>query len=200
MDMFSQDKELFLASFVNAHRYHQKNHSEFIATFLVYSIAAQQQGFPAYWHKIVQHCSTFGCFVPPLHTLHHNLPMGIWYPEVPSWVCQDAECTFASLLSTALLYKKTGLSSHHELGPLLLMTTDNGYWLLYHLAEHFDHPKLLEVPPELCEPQQTDDMSLDEHVAAWSLYVHEKALHRTVLSDWYFVLHLAQTMHAFAPS
>lgn len=193
------DRELFLANLSNR-GFDTKNQKYFQLKFPVLDPAAIAN-FPYWWNRVVQHTQNYGGFIPPLHTLRPNCPLGIWFTFLPPHIQAEIQTTFADLLVICIQGKTSGLSSSHALIERLIRESTNGYWLLYELAIHAgSHPLLDDSPSLPPEPRQRSDMPLSDYVSAWRRYIHYAVLSGKFLSDRFFYYQFLRHLDPFPRS
>lgn len=179
------DKDLFLANMSNR-GFDTKNQKHFQQNFPSFT-ADSLLDFPAWWNRVVQHTQNYGGFIPPLHTLRHNCPLGLWFDLLPLHIQAEVQTTFADLLASCLKSKSSGLTGSHAFLARLIRDNSNGYWILYALAHHAGaHPLLHQFPDLPHEPHQKSDMCLSDYTSAWVRYLHYSTLSGQFLSDRYF--------------
>jgi Zinc knuckle len=185
-----QDKALFLSAFV---RHFDVTSVKYVLPGLpTYSPA---EPFLTWYSKCGRYLMSYGIYVPPAHTLHANLPLGIWFSDLPYWLQQDVQNTLAGLLITFLKSKYSGLSSDPKLS-LLVQHHEDGYLALYDLHVYTGHPQLQAFPIDRHEPRQHADCSLFSHVSSWQTLLHHKALDGLHYSDRFFLQQFCRSLHA----
>ena len=192
IDVHYMDHELFLATYQR--HFNNTCHKYFISGFPVFAAEDNDGDFAAWHGRLVSHCMEFHVYLPPLHTLRDNLPLGVWFEELPAWTQQDAQSCFPALLSTCLKSKAAGLTAHKSFLPLL-HHGDNGYRMLYNLAVCTGHPLLQTYPTPKNEPRQKFDDSIPVYLGKWEQYLHHSIGAGKHLSDRYFLLQVSGNMH-----
>jgi hypothetical protein len=143
LSLVQMDKELFLGAFHKA--YQPKNLRDFTSGFPTYEGSSDLRYLLTFYSNVVNHCATFGIYVPPLHTLRPGLCYGIWFDDLFPETQSDAATTFPLILRNALLSKYTGLKGHEKFGSSLMHETD-GYKIMFRLAVLGQHPMLVDYP------------------------------------------------------
>ncbi len=121
--------------------------------------------------------------------------MGTWFADLTDGIKSECLYHFSALILAMLQQKNTGLSGHSTL-DFLIMGTDDGYFVLYQLAQLCGHPLLNPFPTALHEPIQSMDNDLAAYIAHWIQYLTAQALSGCFLSDWYFIIKFVIGLHA----
>jgi Zinc knuckle len=185
-----QDKALFLSAFVR--RFDVASIKHVLPGLPTYSSA---EPFLAWYSKCGRYLMSYGIYLPPAHTLRANLPLGIWFSDLPYWLQQDVQNTLAGLLITFLKSKYSGLTSDPKLS-LIVQHQEDGYLALYDLHVYTGHPQLQAFPVDRHEPRQHADCSLFSHVSSWQTLLHHKALDGLHYSDRFFLQQFCRSLHA----
>lgn len=192
IDVHYMDHALFLATFTQ--HFDSIRNKYFIAGFPIFAAENTIRDFTAWHGRLVSHCMQYGVYLPPLHTLRYDQPLGIWFPELPPWTRRDVQNVFPNMLATSLRSKTVGLLAHKDFASLL-HHGDNGYRILYNLAVCAGHPLLQTYPVTWNEPTQTADLSIPEYLGAWEQYLHYCIAAGKHLSDRYFLLQVSGNLH-----
>jgi hypothetical protein len=147
-----------------------------------------------YHGRVVQYAQSWGIFVPPLHTLRDDDPLGIWFTDLPIHVQHACMNQHHSVLGTCLKSSSTNLM----LDPLfssILTSYSDGYGMLLALATVCGHPLLQQYPSTAAEPRQNNDNSIATYVTLWVHYLNLRLLDGCVLSDRYFMQQFLRGLH-----
>jgi len=96
-----------------------------------------------YLIDVVQHGKDWGLFIPPLHTLEVNNPLGFYVDHVPG-THRARIPVIQSELAKALHDPKTGLIDHEVYGTVVWQGRD-GYIMFSQLAALAGHPRLSTI-------------------------------------------------------
>jgi hypothetical protein len=192
LSFVQMDKELFLGAFLKG--YQSKNLRDFTSGFPSYEGNSDLRYLLTFYSNVVNHCATFGIYVPPLHTLRPGLCYGIWFDDLFPETQSDAATTFPQILRNALLTKHVGLKGHEKFGSSLMHETD-GYKIMFRLAVLGQHPMLVDYPALPRQPRQTDSQTLPDYVADWMHFLHIRSLDGMHYSDRYFLQQFCENMH-----
>jgi hypothetical protein len=152
-----------------------------------------------HWHnELVDHCSRYGVYCPPAHTLRPRQPHGIWFNDLPTNVQLDVQKHFAKILTGCLQSKmsQSVRQDHPMIANIVQHGSTNGYQILYSLAEEAGkHPLLVRYPSVPSEPTQTYDMTLEHYVNEWTQYLQYMLLDGTVYCDRYFLQQFQRNLY-----
>jgi len=132
-----------------------------------------------YLIDVVQHGKDWGLFIPPLHTLEVNKPLGFYVDHVPA-THQARIPVIRSELAKALRDPKTGLIDHEVYGTVVRQGRD-GYVMFSQLAALAGHPRLSTITRKPGLQRQKDDCSIADYAREFSSF-----LQRSVLSGQYY--------------
>jgi hypothetical protein len=152
-----------------------------------------------YWHNdLVEHCLTYGIFVPPIHTLRPEQYLGTWFDDMPPYVQLDTQKYFSHLL-TSCLRSKMNASLRQEyptIANIIQHGSRNGYKILYLLAKQAGkHPLLIRYPFDPPEPVQSADTTMEQYITNWTQYLQHRLLDGTIYCDRYFVQQFQRNLH-----
>jgi hypothetical protein len=152
-----------------------------------------------YWHNdLVEHCITYGVFVPPIHTLRPEQYLGIWFPDIPQCVQLDTQKYFSHLITGCLRNKMQASmrQEHPTIANIILHGSRNGYKILYLLAKQAGkHPLLIRYPFDPPEPIQTADTTLEQYLTNWTQYLQHRLLDGTIYCDRYFLQQFQRNLY-----
>ena len=186
------DKSTFLATFAVC--FDMKNLRDFQRGFPSISKHATRFKFMDFHNRLVTYCSGWKIYVPPLHTLRADQPMGLWFDELPEHTKNISILNISSVLAHMLRSKYSGLLDSPQMASIVHQST-NGYDALLQLATIAGHPSLSVFPKTPQEPLQGSDCSLSSYLHNWNYYLQIRLLDGTILSDRYFIQQVVNGMH-----
>ena len=149
-----------------------------------------------YLVEVQEFFTHYGLYVPPLHTLRSDKPLGSWYyrndfPPQLRQTCLDV----SALLRRCFRDKYTGLTKLPEHEQIVNHGTC-GYDIYSSLAALENHPSLNPFASStVSEPFQRADMSVITYCQRWCDYLARLAIGGTYFSDRYFLSRFLHSMH-----
>jgi hypothetical protein len=187
-----QDKEFFLSSFNDRKLFDLGNTKQMLRDV---PILPDDGNVLQYHSRLVTAMVGWGVFVPPTQTVRDGQPLGIWYPELPTYVKSLIHTVFPGMLASFLRYKDKGLVTHPVYGQLVKQH-ENGYIILQQMLVYAGHPLLEAFPTTPMEPRQLADTKLADYIIDWTGYCLNRALYGQHLNDRYFLQQFLRNLHS----
>ena len=145
------------------------------------------------WYgSVCYYTAGHGIFVPPLHTLEYNTPLGRWSSQL-SAAYYRWQPSLDALLHQALTSKSTALAYTPLIEPLLDERV--GHQLMWRIAQAIGHPLLSHEVINLSPPRQRKDDTLPNYIESWRYHLHVQFCRGIIYSDRYFVETFALNLH-----